>query len=403
MAPVLIGVMGLGIDVSYWTTTRTQLQRIVDVAAMAGAARYASVSDSSKAVITAADVAELNGLPAGTRSTSANSVTESYGDWSAIFTFASSPATVTATLQRKVSPVFSAIALSSKVAIGARAVAQVGPRSDAGQACVLALAGYPNGITTPDDIIVSGNVSITLNGCDLRSDASMQFNGNVSLNVPHMVASGTIDTKGNVTTCPQGQTCLLTGQPKIPDPFSDRYGPLLSVPSSIVSQPPGATISPPPAGTAYSSLSFNGGTIKFMPGIYYVAGSVSFGGNVDVSGAGVTIITGGGLTETGNTSFNLTAPTTGPTAGLLYGTSSNADVKFSGNIGEALRGAIYAPNSSVTVTGNSDTALNAACLAIVTNTITFSGNNTTNATNSGCTAMGVPTISDEPNIARLVQ
>ncbi|GAA4476183.1 hypothetical protein GCM10023157_06560 [Gluconacetobacter asukensis] len=34
--PVLMGVLGLGIDVSYWAMTRLELQRVADIAAVAG-------------------------------------------------------------------------------------------------------------------------------------------------------------------------------------------------------------------------------------------------------------------------------------------------------------------------------------------------------------------------------
>ena len=69
-------------------------------------------------------------------------------------------------------------------------------------------------------------------------------------------------------------------------------------------------------------------------------------------------------------------------------------------MGEVLRGAIYAPNAPVTINGNSDTGTG-ACLTIVAYSVTFNGNST--LTNAGCGAMGVPSASDQPGIARLIQ
>jgi hypothetical protein len=233
----------------------------------------------------------------------------------------------------------------------------------------------------------------------------MLFNGNVSLSVANLIASGAVTMNGNVSEpCPPGQVCdnVLTQQPQIPDPLSRTYGgSVTSIPDTTVSQPSGDTLSPPPAGTAYSSLSFNGNnTVVFSPGIYYVSGPITFSGNTTISGQGVTIISGGGMTMNGNTSVDLTAPTSGQTAGLIFGTNSTASVTFNGNSGEVLRGAIYAPNAPVTVNGNSDTGPD-ACLTIVAYAVTFNGNSA--LTNSGCRGMGVPPVSDQPGIARLVQ
>ena len=66
--PVCVGVMALGIDVSYWEVKQIQLQRIADVAALAGSVRYSQTNNATSAVRSAASVAELNGVPAGTGS-----------------------------------------------------------------------------------------------------------------------------------------------------------------------------------------------------------------------------------------------------------------------------------------------------------------------------------------------
>jgi hypothetical protein len=402
-APLLVLALGLGIDVSYWMAARLELQRMADLAAMAGAANYASKTTASSALTTAANVAELNGFPAASRTTGTNTLSESYGVWSGNFVTNSSAQLVTVTLQRLVATFFSGAVLTSRPTISVSATAQVVGRRNVGQACVVALQGYASGVTTADDLTANGNVDISLSGCDLRADASMVFNGNVALVVANLIASGTVTMSGNISEpCTQCDN-VLRQQPQIPDPFAGTYGAAVtSIPSTTAGQPSGNTLSPPPAGTAYSSLSFNGNnTVTFNPGIYYVAGSVSFNGNTTIVGQGVTIISGNGITMNGNTSVNLTAPTSGPTAGLIFGTNaSGASVTFNGNMGEVLRGAIYAPNDPVTINGNSDTGAG-ACLTIVAYSVTFNGNN--GLTNAGCGAMGVPSASDQPGIARLIQ
>jgi len=104
-------------------------------------------------------------------------------------------------------------------------------------------------------------------------------------------------------------------------------------------------------------------------------------------------------TISGNATVNLSAPTSGPTAGLLFGTTS-ASVKIARTASSTLAGAIYAPNGQVTLTGNSDSK---ACLVVVANTVTYSGSS--DQTNAGCATNypALPPVYDLPPIARLVQ
>src|SRR5580698_6621667 len=111
-APLLVLALGLGIDVSYWMAARLELQRMADLAAMAGAANYASKTTASSALTTAANVAELNGFPAASRTTGTNTLSESYGVWSGNFVTNSNAELVTVALQRQVTTFFSAAVLT---------------------------------------------------------------------------------------------------------------------------------------------------------------------------------------------------------------------------------------------------------------------------------------------------
>ena len=62
MAPAFFGVLGLGIDVSYWEMVKIELQRTADVAALAGAINYAQTNNDQDSAIMAAFVAEQNGI-----------------------------------------------------------------------------------------------------------------------------------------------------------------------------------------------------------------------------------------------------------------------------------------------------------------------------------------------------
>lgn len=406
--PVLLGVMALGIDVSYWTTVRIELQRTTDIAAMAGAAKYASTNSSGQALTTAANIAELNGLPVGTRTgDGVTTLIDQYGDYSATFSFTTSPIRITATIHRSLPYMFAVILVpnpSQKETITAAAAAQIFPRSQSGLACVLALNGSSTGITTQSDLTVSGGngTSISMSGCDLRSDASMNFNGSPGLAVPNLIASGSVsgsynNTCGTATSCDQ----QITGVPQLPDPLASSYGNALAVPIATVAQPSGTTLSPPPAGEAYQSLDFGSHTYTLSPGVYYVSGPVTFDSSSVVSGAGVTVIvgSGGSITMNGSTTVNLTAPSSGPTAGLLFGSSTANAVTFSGNSNATLGGAVYLPNGTANISGNTSPSSN--CLQVVAQNVTFEGSSSFSS--AGCASLGVPQISDYPATARLVQ
>jgi Flp pilus assembly protein TadG len=403
--PILVGVMGLGIDVSYWATIRSDLQRTADVSAMAGAAKYASTFSASSALTTAANVAELNGFPAGTRtSIGTTTLTDSYGNYSATITF-SSPANVTVTTQRAVPLMFTKVFLSESMqTVTATAVAQVTPRLSGSQSCVLALNGLSDGITTSDDLTISGgkNTNVVMSGCDLRSNASVGFNGSPNVGVPDIAASGTIS--GSYTPICPGQTSCdqqLTALPQVPDPFAGTYGSQLNVSTNTTSQPNSSSFGPAPSGTAYDGLSFGSGNYNLSPGIYYVEGDISFNGNGTVTGTGVTFIMSGSLQVNGSSTLNLTAPSSGTTKGLLIGSSSGS-VTFNGNSTQNLLGAIYMPNGSVTMTGNTSSgSASLNCLVAIAQTATFAGSSSFG--DSGCASLGVPAVYDLPGVVRLIQ
>jgi len=394
--PPLILVMGLGIDVSYWATQRVELQRMADVAAMAGAARYGSTTNAAAALTTAADVAELNGLAIGTRTgDGATALTDTSVSASATIDFVA-PAGISVRVQRYLPLLFAQAAIKNSTTKTIEATAQAQATPQPGQACVLGLGGISNGVTTNTDITLNGNPSLSLTGCDLQSDGSMIMNGNVTVSAAEIGASGTVTTNGIVNLTP---STPLHGLPQVRDPLAAAYGALLAMPSGSAGRPSGMSISPPPFGEAYSSLLFNGnGAVTLAPGAYYVAGNVTFNGNLTINGSGVTLIVGGPLTFNGNVTMNLAAPSSGPTAGLLLATTGSS-LTLNGNAGTDLAGAVYVPNGGVTFNGN--IGVRSSCLVAVAQTFVFNGNE--GFADSGCAALGAPPVYDRPPITRLVQ
>jgi Flp pilus assembly protein TadG len=106
--------------------------------------------------------------------------------------------------------------------------------------------------------------------------------------------------------------------------------------------------------------------ITFKPGTYILAGGgLSVTGNAQLSGTGVTFYdtTGPGgyqpITFSGNVTANLSAPTSGPLAGILFfqdrsvAYSSSNGSTIVGNSNSSFDGALYFPTTALTYTGNS--------------------------------------------------
>jgi Flp pilus assembly protein TadG len=392
--PVFIGMMALAIDVSYWEMEKNRLQHIADLAALAGSSRYAQTASVSSATATAATVAELNGVPAGTRTTTGSALTDNYGDWTTSYSFDTSTATLTATVQTSAPVWFGRLyTTATKQMISATAAART-TQQLGGKPCVLALKGNTTGVTTYVDLSIGGSTSVTSSTCGLRSDGGLDVGGSATLSVPGIVASGSVT---GITCSPPS---CNSGAPQIPDPLGGTYGETLSVAAGGQTQS-GTTLSP---GTYASGLAFNGNAnYTLNPGVYYVNGAISMSGTGTVIGNGVTLISTNGISMTGNGKVTLTAPSTGSTAGLLYGTSSaTASVSLLGNSANTLNGAVYAPNTNVKVSGDSKSGSSSptTCSAIVGSTVTFTGNST--YTNSGCDALGVPPLYTSPKLTQLV-
>ncbi|MFW7266933.1 pilus assembly protein TadG-related protein [Gluconacetobacter sp. Hr-1-5] len=387
--PVLMGVLGLGIDVSYWAMTRLELQRVADLAAVAGVARYGASGQVSDALNTAAAVAELNGLPAGTQGGDGIVTrTDTAGAYKTTITFAA-PATLTVTIVKAAPRLFSALFLTSGTQpVSARAVARLTVRTHGAAACVLALSGV-------GETVLEDGARLSMPGCDLRTNGALALGAEAAIDVANLVAGGTIGPDGN-DVC-SALTCVQYAA-QMADPYADLYGGLLGMSLHAVSLPKGqTTLSPPPVGTAYAWQP-GGGAYTLMPGIYYISGDFSVNAGTTLTGTGVTIIASGNVAIDGNASLHLAAPATGAAAGLLFA-SAGSLFQFTGGTATTLTGAIYAPHASMIIDGDNGAA--ADCLYAVAASVMFKGG--ASFADGDCRAAGMRPIYDLPGVASLVE
>jgi hypothetical protein len=179
----------------------------------------------------------------------------------------------------------------------------------------------------------------------------------------------------------------VNGIPQTSDPLAA----LISAPKPATwgtcAAPIGNTWGPTTAGgiVCYSgNITVGSGvTVTMNPGTYVFTGNLDLGGHGTLQGSGVTIylppggsLGGGG---NGNTTLNLTAPTTGPYSGILiYEDANNTNtVSLNGTPIANLTGIIYAPSAELDLSGNTNMNLTTD---LIVGTLYDKGNATINIT-----------------------
>lgn len=375
--PLVVGAAGLGTDTIQWVVWKRQLQRAADSAAIAGVYARAQSQDLDGAVSTDLDknnhvwVALLAGYPAVSTpsDTSTRTMTTK----------------VDLAVRQKLG--FSSLFLSTPPTIRVSATAAMMPD---GNYCVVALQP-----TADPGIIIGGSSDVDM-GCGAISNSlsatdSVKVNGNA-----HNFEADPVAAVGGISSPINGAGELLPYTIAMQDPYAGKFSTEI---------PPGETCTnfnhpskTNPDGSkkpgCYDTFSFsNPGTTVLSPGTYYLNSTdLSLAGQAVVIGEGVTIIlTGsspGSITMAGNSSLQLTAPTSGDYANMVLIQAANATAgnnnTINGDNGTALDGAIYFPNGDLTFTGSSAAATQ--CAMIVGLTVEFTGDADVQNDTSSCTA-----------------
>jgi hypothetical protein len=433
MAPVLSGAVALGVEVTSWSGVQVNLQRTADASARAGAIycyNYAINNSGSSclsnataaqtAATLAARLAEVNGIT-GASSPSWNASTKTYTDNLVTAQIvsgvkSSSDTAVQVSVQESVPLTISrAFTSGSSVTVSAASTGEVVATTTSGgggQPCLVALAGDSNGTTTGTDISMSGSFVITAPTCTIRSDQGLSMSGSAVVTTAGIYAGGSISTSGSIVIT--GAENQSAGQ--ISDPYagdttlqaalttanSATGSAITCSGSNSCTGPTGwgscgggkCTLNP---GT-YSALSVSGSTIiVFNPGLYTIAGNISFSGSTNISGSGVTILMGKGsgntFTVSGSTIVSLSAATTagasgGAIPGILIASQSTGGSSFSGSSGLGFTGVIYYPNGPLTISGSAASG-SLTCAEVIAYTISLSGSANLS---SSCSSYGAATF-----------
>jgi Flp pilus assembly protein TadG len=381
---VLLAFAGLGVDVSLWLRAKNDVQGAADAAANSVAAAAAVGNPSGRITSEANAAAAASGFQNGV-----NGVIVTVNNPPASGGYAGN-ANAYEVIVSAPQQLFLASVLTGVTAptVRGRAVALLN-KSTIGPTCILGLSPLPSNV----DVTFNGSTSVTANSCDV--DADSPSSNSINTNGGGTVHAANVRTVGGVS----GGNIFVTGQvythtSSIPDPYAGRTMP--SMPAFTSNNNWSGTIHNPTGIAAFNGDVRVSGNTTLDPGIYMISnGSLLMAGQNSLTGTGVTIILtsptpssdNGTFSITGGGGINITAPTSGPTAGIALwadGRLPNNQDKFAGGTTGNLTGAIYLPSHDVKYAGNSNTA--STCMQLIAYNIVFTG---TSTFNHNCSGTGV--------------
>ena len=379
VAMALIGFAALAIDVGSWQAARSKMQGAADQAAFA--AGFAIANGTSAAKQEALGVAAAHGFVNG-----AGGVVVTVAVPPTSSSYSATANGIQVTLSQPQEGFLSGPFLSASPTVSVTAIAVPGQAG----ACVMALASTGSGITG------SGTYGISVPNCNVyvnsASSCDVLLSGSLSITGYDVYLGESTQTGCTSGTAKVSATdkLKLSASPAA-DPYASRVIPTPSSQCTTVNtSPSNITLNP---GTYCSTLVLSGTkTITLSPGVYiFNKASLIASGTIKINGSGVTLVftssTGasyGGITASGTLNLNLTPMTTGPTAGMVIWLDKKGAVglTLSGTDSLAITGAVYAPGSAVTWSGNAGSS----CTQLIASTITFSGASTFE---HNCAGLGV--------------
>ncbi|MDE2005486.1 MAG: hypothetical protein KGI51_02870 [Rhodospirillales bacterium] len=382
MLPAIIGGGALILDGGMWMIEQARLQTAADAAAngagyLLGVAALKSASQAQQqATFQAVALAEAQGAThggalLGTMTTPVSVAVAS--DWSHVtVTLTASTKSVLAGFFGVASPILTATATVGSKPAGA---------------CVIALNA------SADDAIDVNNMGVVrASGCGIEANSSAP--DAIYLN------SGTID--GTQIEAVGGFEKSNSGSNDTPETPEDSVSPAADPFAALT--PPGASGCDFPSGTGFTAwkstayafspanntnvfcgnttIGGNGSTDTFSPGIYYVIdGNLTFNNATITQASGVTFVLTGSnpgavqWTNYSNTATNISAPTSGPTAGLVFwqecGTGGSSPTNtMAGGSSLVLNGSFYAPCGKLSMSNNAQLKAASGCgMSVVADTI----------------------------------
>jgi len=341
----LIGAIGMAVDLSKANDVKTQLQKSLDAAVLAGVAQV-----SAEQVSTATAVFTGDYLPKHT--TAATSAFTQNADNS-----------LSGTASTSVNVSFLSVLGISSVPVTAAATAMPGaqPMSNV---CILLVNQLDY-----QALLVNSGAQINAPSCEIHvaSTQSPAAIFNTTLNVKRICIKGSTIIKNGGANPPAVTSCAT-----ISDPFAGKL-PTVTAGTCIYQSPLSGNVTLNP-GTYCGGINFNGsGTLTLNPGLYVLkSGSMILNSGWTVNGTGVTFYfadQGSYIQFNGNVTANLSAPTSGGYANILIFEPTglgNTQLAINGTSGSSFTGLLYLPSRDVTINSVSNVSSNSITMVFST-------------------------------------
>jgi Flp pilus assembly protein TadG len=366
--PALVGVTAFGTEEGLLLYDRQTMQHAADSSAASAAVAYSSgVTSGSGVKSQASSVAASYGFV-----DRANNISVTVNQPPSAGKFKNTSQAIEVIISQPQPRLFSALWSSSPIPVTARAVAL--PKD---QACILALNPTAN-----SSFSQQGSVNTQLVHCAVMDNSTsataLSIGGSAKLSTNFVGVVGGISGKSSITATDG----MISGYHVVNDPYANVSFPSYSgCTYNNYSTHGTVTLSP---GVYCGGMNLGAGAaVTLNPGIYYLdRGSLSMTGSASLSGTGVTIVftssTGSNYATaniSGGATLNLTAPTSGPTAGIaLFGDRSmprGTSFGFTGGNLQTIGGAVYLSKGAISWAGNA--SVTQRCTQIIGDTIQMVG------------------------------
>jgi len=368
MGFVMIGFLGLAIDIGMFYRERRIVQQAADAGAMAAA--QAESMEGTGPVDAAKTAIQANGV---TLNSTINSAPTTVVGKAIVNLVTMTPAANRGYVQVSVSensPTYF-LSIFGYNGVNVTASAQASYKiSSATGACLLAL----DGAATPALTLNSGasimngvgaTCAVTIdsgagggNTCNGASQAVMaNASSTVNVNLFNIVGGICDHSSGGMTPTPK------TGATGESDPFAGLTAPTKPAQSTTDVGTISGTMTLQPG--SYGNLNFNGSgyTVTLSPGVYYFDGSVNIGAET-LTGTNVTIyMDSGALTMNSAAQVNLTAPSTSQAAAdgctscagmaIWQNSTDTSAMILDSASNSSWKGAVYVPKGQLTLNGGS--------------------------------------------------
>jgi len=369
---VLLECIGLAIDAGYLQFVKTRMQTAADAAAIGGVQELRMNGSSGLAVAAKADSA-TNGF---TDTVNSVSITVNNPPASGFYTTDSTAVEVIIT--QSVAPFFLQLLGVGSTTVKVRSVARQG----SGSGCL-----YTLDPSASNAFSVSGGVNVQV-GCGIMVDSSsgtaLSASGGAKVTASSINIVGSYSSSGGATLSPS-PNIHATAQS---DPLAYVPAPSVGAPNFNNFSVSGGTVKTISQGVYANGISISGGSnVTMNPGTYILlGGGLSVSGGSTLTGTGVTFYNTAGsghsygaISLSGGTNVQLSAPTTGSLAGMLFfqdrTIASGVGSSLSGGASTVFSGALYFPTTSLSYSGGAGSTYT----IIVSKTISFSGGATLNA------------------------